>query len=128
MSAADVEIVRKFLSSLIAGDLSGALALASDDLQLVEAGSIPHAGTYTGPEGLRQLFGSIGEIFGGFELGDASFHDAGEFVVGRMQATFISRSHDKKVTMAVAEHYWVEDGKVSYVDVYYKEPALLLDL
>ena len=128
MSAENVELVSKFLNCLITGDLGGALGYAADDMTLVEAGSIPHAGTYVGRDGLIQLVTAIGELFGGFELHEASFHDAGEFVVSRMNATFVAKSGDRKVTMAVAEHYWVRDGKISYVDVYYKEPALLLDL
>lgn len=128
MSTADVEVVEKFLSSLIAGDIPGALAHASVDLRLVEAGSIPHAGTYEGHDGLGRLLTRINDLFGGFELGDASFHDAGEFVVSRMKATFISKTGDRRVSMAVAEHYWVREGKVAYVDVYYKEPGLLNDL
>lgn len=128
MSTENVKVVERFITCLTSGDIDGALGQVADDLELVEAGTIPHAGTYVGPKGVVELITKIGELFAGFELGDASFHDAGEFVVGRMTATFISKSGDRRASMAVAEHYWVRDGKVSYVDVYYKEPGLLAEL
>jgi ketosteroid isomerase-like protein len=128
VSQENVQVVEKFITSLTSGDLDGALALVTDDLELVESGSIPHDGTYRGRDGVVELMTKVGQSFGGFELKDPSFHDAGEFVVGRMTATFRSKTSAEEVTMAVAEHYWVRDGKIAYVDVYYKDPAPLLTL
>lgn len=126
MASADVKTVEGFLTSLVSGDLESAVSLLTDDVELVEAGGIPHSGTYRGHAGVYELIGKIGDLFGGFALGDSSFHDAGEFVVGRMTATFFSKADpDKSASMPVAEHYWLRDGKIAYVDVYYKYPERL---
>jgi len=59
---------------------------------------------------------------------EASYHDAGEFVVARMLVAFSGKAGERRITMPVAEHYWVRNGKVSRVDAYYKDPALLVGL
>jgi hypothetical protein len=55
-------------------------------------------------------------------------HDAGEFVVARMNATFTSQDNGRSITMPVTEMYWVKDGKISHIDVYYKNPRLFDEL
>jgi ketosteroid isomerase-like protein len=120
-------VVEEFLALGIRGDVDGALALVGSTCVVEESGGFPHSGTYVGPNGFLDL---LTKMFSDFApvVTDATLHDAGDFVVGRMNATFTSQDNGRSITMPVTEMYWVKDGKISHIDVYYKNPRLFDEL
>jgi ketosteroid isomerase-like protein len=122
MTQTDIAVVRTFLEAVIGGDIDTALAQLTDDVEVVEMGSIPHSGTYRGRQGFSDLMARFGELYGGFEITDISVHDAGEFIVARMLGTFLSKAGDSTITMPITEHYWMNGGRMAKADVYYKDP------
>lgn len=128
MSAEDVKVAEAFFACLQSGDVEGAAALVTDDVELVEAGGVPHAGTYRGREGFFELLGRMGSLLGGVELTDYTASDAGDFVVGRMTATFTAKAGDGRISMPVVELYRIRDGKLAHADIYYKDPSLFAGL
>jgi ketosteroid isomerase-like protein len=122
MSAADIEAVNAFLTLMKAGDVQGASEQLAEDVVFEEMGSVPHSGTYRGREGFIGLIGQFGDLYGGFELADVSVHDAGEFIVAKMTATFVAKDSSCKAVMRVTEHYTMRDNKMAHADIYYKDP------
>lgn len=98
MSTNSLQVVESFISCVKAGDGEGALAQLADDVTIVEAGSIPHEGTFEGKDGVGDLLQQIDTTFGGLELSEESFHDARDFIVARFTATFHSKSTSDQVT------------------------------
>jgi ketosteroid isomerase-like protein len=121
------QVVEQFLALGMRGDVDGVLALVGSTCVVQESGGVPHSGTYVGPNGFRDLLTKMLPDFAPV-VTDATVHDAGEFVVARMNATFTSQDNGRSITMPVTEMYWVKDGKISHIDVYYKNPRLFDEL
>lgn len=120
-------VVEQFLALGIRGDVDGALALVGSTCVVDESGGFSHSGAYFGPNGFLDLVTKMLADFAPV-VTDTTLHDAGEFVVGRMNVTFTSQETGRSIAMPVVEMYWVKDGKISHIDIYYKNPRLLDEL
>ena len=68
MSQENVEAVRATVEAFNRRDFDAALERAHPDVEWVTLESFPDAGTYYGPEGIRQFFGTWMDTFQGFRL------------------------------------------------------------
>jgi ketosteroid isomerase-like protein len=128
MTTEAVKVVEAFYEAFAAGDLEGCLALLSENCVLEAAGGMPYSGTFVGVDGFVAQAGAMARLFSRAEPVDWQIVDAGEIVVAQSTGTFSSRADGMTVSTPVAEHYWVMDGKITRIDVYYKDPKSLRPL
>ncbi|BCB76613.1 nuclear transport factor 2 family protein [Phytohabitans flavus] len=63
------DVVRAHYGRMASGDVPGALATLSPDVEWVEAAGFPYAGTYHGPEAVvENVFARIGAEWDGFKV------------------------------------------------------------
>jgi hypothetical protein len=63
------------------------------------------------------------------EIEHTDLYDAGQTVVARMQTTLTDRRSGRSLPMLVTEIYsFTPDGRISYVDVFYKDTAAVSEL
>src|SRR5258708_35779660 len=115
-----VEVVRRFTSALVAGDVPGCLALLHPDNVFDEAEGLPFGGDYSGSEGFIRLLKDVGRLFE-VKLSEPQVTDAGDCVLVRLTGTFTSRATGRTLETPVVDLYTVRDGKVARVDVFYKD-------
>ncbi len=60
------EIVRNIYRDAARGDLGFVNSRLSPEFAVIEADGLPYGGTYTGPQGLVEVFGRIRETWEGF--------------------------------------------------------------
>jgi len=122
----DLAVVKGFYEAFIAGDLAGCIERLDPDLEIDEPAGLPYGGHYQGIEAFQQLAGAM---LAGYEftLLEWSVHDAGEFVVGRLLGRFTSRANGRSLEMPVVEHSHLTDGRISRIDVYYKDTRAFVD-
>lgn len=126
MSEENVAVVQAFADAFNRGDLPGALALLADDGIVDEAGGMQHSGVFTGG---AKGFASLVEIMTknlDARIDECELLDAGEVVVSKMVLTFSSKHTSRSTRQRVTELYTVKDGKITFLDSYYKNPAAVL--
>ena len=108
----DAELVSSFYDAVEGGDLEGGLALLAPDCSWKEMDGFPYAGTYHGPDEVREhVFYRIGSEWEGFAFTLGEVLDAGEaiVVVGTYSGTY--RATGKPMTARVVHVWRLRDGK-----------------
>lgn len=117
-----VDTLQRFMDFFRAGDLAGACGLIAPEAVWHEADSLQWSGEWRGPDGFAAMIEAIctpTELL----LEDATMSDAGDIVVLRLNAVFVSRSSGRRLPMRIVEHYTIKDGWIYGADVYYKDSA-----
>jgi len=123
-----VATVARYFELASSGQVDEALALYHPDVVLHEPDCLPFGGEHVGIDGLRGL---IGQVTGPFELTVRGVdYSAGEgAVIARMDTVFTSRKSGREVEMPVVEFYeFADDGLISRVDIFYKDPVAIIEL
>lgn len=78
----NLEIIRQHYAASDRGDLDGMLADLATDAQWTEMAGFPYAGTYVGPQTVREgVFGRLMEEWDGYTFTLERLYDAGDAVV-----------------------------------------------
>jgi len=127
VSQTDVDVVESVLNAFNAGDLEAAFGHIHPDFVLNEVAGLPYGGDWVGLEGFQKL---LGAIFTPFEMGvdEYTVSDAGSCVMVKLLMTFTARSSGQAVKMPGVELYTIKDGKIAYLDVFYKDTKTIADL
>ncbi|MFI5894518.1 nuclear transport factor 2 family protein [Actinoplanes sp. NPDC051513] len=111
------------------GDLAGMLAPLSPDVRWTEMAGFPYAGTYVGPEAVREnVFDRITAEWADFQAVPEHFVSEGQEVVafGTYAGTY--RASGKAMAARFVHHWTVEGGVVvrfeQYVDTHLVASAL----
>jgi ketosteroid isomerase-like protein len=108
--ASNVDVIRAHYAASDRGDLPGMLAPLSAKTTWTEAAGFPYAGTYTGPDEVREhVFEAIGRDWDGYRFTLGDLLDAGDAVIGVGTYTGTHRRTGRSFTARVA-HLWRFDG------------------
>jgi ketosteroid isomerase-like protein len=114
VSAANVDVVRSFYENVEGGRLPDALDLLAADVAWTEMAGFPYAGTYHGPDGVRD------NVFARFPVEWASFTfdldeilDAGDTIVGVGAYSGTYKATGKSMTARVVHVFRLRDGKIA---------------
>jgi ketosteroid isomerase-like protein len=111
---ADVDIARRFYEAVEGGDLEGGLALIAPDCAWTEMAGFPYAGTYYGPDAVREnVFFRIGADWDGFRFDVDEVLDAGPAVVGIGTYSATAKSTGKPMRARVVHVFRIRDGKIA---------------
>ncbi|WP_410587001.1 nuclear transport factor 2 family protein [Amycolatopsis sp. lyj-23] len=106
----NVDVIRAHYAASDRGDLPGMLAPLGPETTWTEAAGFPYAGTYTGPEEVREhVFEAIGRDWDGYRFTLGDLFDAGNTVIGVGTYTGTHRRTGGSFTARVA-HLWRFDG------------------
>ena len=118
---ANVEAAKRLYAAALTGDWTTVETLISKDLTIVEASSLPFAGTYVGLEGLQALFVKVG---GMLEMRDIRFKPmaaVGDTVIAPIELVVDDRG--TLVLVPVVETLRFESGRVVELTPYYFDAA-----
>lgn len=128
MSDENVKIVRGVYEAAKQGDLAAGLAVLDPSFVLHEADSLPYGGSYHGPEGFAQGFGTIVQHLGPFEFELENVLGAGdEHVLVLIHIWGTAPATGKAYDMNIAELWKLRDGKAVELRPYYWDTAKLLE-
>lgn len=106
----NLDIIAAHYAASDRGDLAGMLAPLGPETTWTEAAGFPYAGTYTGPEEVRDnVFGAIARDWDGYGFALGELADAGDTVVGIGTYQGKHRETGRSFTARVA-HVWKFDG------------------
>jgi ketosteroid isomerase-like protein len=120
-------IVTKFLSHLRHGDIASCCELFADDAVIHEADSLPFGGARSGPDGFRSLVADI-NLTHDVVLGKPKVDAVGKTAIVRFDIALTLRKTGQCVEMPVVDVYTVEGGRISQLDVYYKDTKAIAEL
>ena len=124
----NMDLVRRFMAATGAERQHERRSLLHDDFVVHEAGGLPFSGDYHGPQGFFELLNRMNDVLD-LAVGSIATEPLGDdAVAARFRLTFISRASGKSVEMALVEIYTVRDGRITELDVYYKDPAAIAAL
>jgi ketosteroid isomerase-like protein len=109
----NIDVVRGFYEAVERGDLDAALADVAPDCAWTEADGFPYAGTFHGPEGVREhVFTRIGSDWDGFRFDVDDVLDAGDAVVGTGTYSGTFKATGRSMRARVAHVWKLRDGQV----------------
>lgn len=110
---ANAEIVRRLFDGFVRGDLDAAFADVAPDAQIVTQETLPWGGTYTGPEGYRELIGKIAACFEEFHPEPQSFWEVeGDRVLVVVSFSGTTKSGNRVAGARIQWLYEIRDGRV----------------
>ena len=111
---ADADVARSFYEAVEGGDLPGGLALIADDCAWTEMAGFPYAGTYVGPDAVRDnVFMRIGAEWDGFTMTVDEVLDAGDAVIGIGTYSGTYKATGKPMRARVVHVFRMRDGKIA---------------
>ncbi len=109
-----VEVVRGFYEALERGDLDAATASFADDceIELLGPKTIPFAGVYKGPTGMKQFLETFLGTSDIVDFGQDELHGDGNFVTVLGHEHARSKATGREWTTRLVDMYEVHDGKI----------------
>lgn len=109
----NLDIVAGHYAASARGDVDGMLEVLAPDAQWTEMAGGAYAGTYVGPEAVREgVYRRIGEDFSAFAFDLERLLDAGDHIVALGHYRAVSRSTGRPVRCRVAHIWRLSDGRV----------------
>ena len=110
--------VLNMLDAFYAGDIDGALARCSDDVELIAPAPIdilPHMGRHRGKDAVRKMWQTVHARYSSLrsELQDIVAED--DKVAVNIRAFFRKRSNDRTVQFDIAVFFALRDGRITHI-------------
>jgi ketosteroid isomerase-like protein len=125
---ADVTVVRRFLDGVMGGGLDEAARCLHDEFVLQAPSELPYGGEYRGPGGFAAYLQGLLAVAVPERIGPPEVRDAGDCVLLRAESRFTSPTSGRSVDTVVAELYFVREGKIAALDIFYKDPGAIAAL
>lgn len=110
----NLQIIQAHYAASDRGDLAGMLAPLAPDVQWTEAAGFPCAGTYIGPDAVRQgVFARLAAEWDGYTAAMDEVLDAGGTIVGIGTYSGTHRETGRHFTARVAHIWRLTDGRVT---------------
>lgn len=120
-------VVRYFYGLVEEGRLEEACSVLHEELVIRVPPGLPYSGDYHGPAGFLDDMARIIELFEPKPV-RVDYLAEGEPTVIKILGRFTSRSSGHSLETEIVELYYVRDGKISELDIYYKDPAAITAL
>lgn len=101
-------------------------AQLTDDFAIMEAESLPYAGTYEGKGALRTLYT---RVFAFWDDPSLEIHDitvSADHAIGLLTIHATARHSGERMAMKVAEVFHLRDGKICGITPYYFDTAAIV--
>jgi len=115
---ANADMVREAWEAFGRGDIDGAVSTTGESAQIVLPESLPWGGTYTGPEGFKEM---IGKFLSNFEEVDPAPQEFLEAEGDRVVVTVRGVGKTKSGNDLSGDSIWlykIEDGKIARGEFY----------
>ena len=110
--------VVNMLDTFYAGDVEGALARCTDDIDFIASAPIdilPHMGHRHGKDEIRQMWQTIHRRYSNMRYELPAIVAEGDKVATHIRAFFRKRSNDRIVQFDIAVFFTLRDGRISQI-------------
>jgi len=121
------DFAERFLAALRSNNAGAMAAMVHPDFEMVEADSLPYAGTYHGLDGWLTLTKAVGATFAGFRLQLLDYAGEGEdSLVVHFAISGRGRQSGTPFATRVLEYWRFRDGRIVRIDPFYFDTALVV--
>ena len=107
------QVVQQAYEAFGRGDIPTVLGMLDDGVEWTSPGTLPHGGSFKGPEEVGQFFAGIGAAWEGLELDVEAVGEAGgDLVVGVVQASG-TRKGGGRSSYGAVHLFDVRDGRIA---------------
>jgi ketosteroid isomerase-like protein len=121
-TGSNLAVVKGFYDLVGQGKLEEAEAFLHEDLVIKVPPGMPYSGEYRGPQGFRDDMAAIMELYDPKPL-NVEYFDNEDPVVIKIDGGFTSKATGEHHHQDIVELFYVRDGKIVELDIYYKDPA-----
>ena len=115
---ANADTVKDGWDAFARGDMDAATATTSDSAEIVVPESLPWGGTYTGPDGFKEMIGKFVSNFESVSPAPQEFIEAdGDRVIVTVSGTGTTKSGNELGGDSIWL-YKVDDGEISHAEFY----------
>jgi uncharacterized protein len=110
--------VLKFLEAFYSGDIEGALACCSDDIDFVAHAPVdilPHMGHRKGKAAVREMWQTVHARYSSMRHEVPIIVAEGDKVAAHIRVFFRKRSNDRVVQIDIADFYAFREGRISQI-------------
>jgi len=110
--------VLNFLDAFYSGDIEGALACCSDDIDFVAHAPVdilPHMGHRKGKAAVREMWQAVHARYSGMRHEVPIIVAEGDKVAACIRVLFRKRSNDRVVQIDIADFYRFRDGRIAQI-------------
>ena len=125
MSPHNVQVVQGVYEAFNKGDVPGVLAALDQEIEIVEAESLPYTGVYRGHAGVSQLMAGMGAAWEVFDTRLERLIDHGDEVIAFLQIKGKLRGSARPIEMPVIEVWELREGKVVSIRAFYWDTAAI---
>lgn len=119
--------VREFYGLVAEGRLEDACGVLHDELIIRVPPGLPYSGDYHGPAGFLDDMSRITALFEPKPV-RVDYLGTTDPVVLKILGRFTSRTSGRSLETDIVELFYVRDGKIVELDIYYKDPAAITAL
>jgi hypothetical protein len=110
--------VLKFLDAFYSGDIEGALACCSDDIDFVAHAPVdilPHMGHRKGKAAVSEMWQTVHARYSSMRYEVPIIVAEGDKVAAHIRVLFRTRSNDRVVQIDIADFYTFRDGRIARI-------------
>jgi uncharacterized protein len=110
--------VLNMLDTLYAGDIEGALARCTDDIDYLASAPIdilPHLGHHRGKAGVREMWRTVRSRYSSMRYELPVIVAEGDKVATHLRAFFRKRSNDRVIRFDIAVFFTLRDGRIARI-------------
>jgi uncharacterized protein len=110
--------VLNFLDVFYSGDIEGALARCTDDIEFIANAPIdilPHMGHRRGKAGLREMWQTIHARYSNMRYETPAIIAEGDKVAAHIRLFFRKRGNNRMVQFDIAAFYSLRDGRIAQI-------------
>jgi uncharacterized protein len=122
----NLAILERFYKLIVDGDVESAVELLHPDYVLHEPAGLPYGGTFKGQDGFLQMGAAFNNEFD-LTVNSWRAYGAGDVVFAAMTVSLRSKSTGREIDTSILELYRFTDGRISEMDVYYKDPGAVAE-
>jgi ketosteroid isomerase-like protein len=127
VAQSDLATVQRFYELLARNNFEEANRLLADDVVFHETTDLPYGGDYHGVAGITDLMGRVAAV-AELSVVRVDYLSEENPVVAHVVARFASKATGVVIETDVIEIVHVRDGRITEMDIYYKNPAVVAAL
>ncbi len=123
----NADTVTRLTDAFMSGDREAVLGMFHPEIEINEAASLPWGGVHRGLDGFNKLHEIMDPLWTE-QVIDLEVFEAGDVVVLHERLEITGNATGQSMELQVVDLFRFREGKVSSIDVYYKDVKAVLDV
>lgn len=120
----NLQTIKNAYALFFAGDLDGFFSMFDENVEMIEAETLPYGGVFRGRENVRNAVVTVTKLWDNINLDIHVLTAGDDYVIAYGQFSAVARSTGRKATFPLAEVWRLRNGKVVFLNPVYGDTAV----